>query len=735
MFTAPIDLPEPFAGALMRGEPATVCDAPAETPEAVYARGLARIAVGREVDARADLLAAAESLGDGCRVELAYLDLRSHGAVEAAAVAASEIAKRTPQDTRLAARAWHVAGQALGKLRCQEAAATALLRAADIYRALMDRAGLAQVHDTLGMLEAARGRFDHAMNFYALSLVDKTLHGDRQGMAITLGNLGRIHLRAARYREAAYCFERDLELATAMGDVRGQARMHNDLGRAYLDMGALSRAESELQACLELAERHAYRDVQFFVHKDLALLRLAQWLAENPRMRSRRLAEADRELQISEELLPPGAEPYIGLLLLAAHGELEAARGDPQAADTLTEAAAGFAREDLPDLEIAVQLALARVLNSAGRGRAAERALRRGLSLSRQDGFARYRDLINQEMTRLVIMEPLEEEQGREVVQDLAVQPSGYLFRERLGEGAFGEVWRAYDPERFGDVAYKRLKLDQIYDVGRRQRVMATGRVELDSASRIRHPGVVRVLAIGTEPSGAAYVVQEFVPGCSLRSQMPDNAAADVGRVVACLEKIAHALAALHEAGVVHRDLKPENVLLREGGSPVLVDFGLAFLPDEPRKDAQRNLIVGTLAYMPPEQAAGDEVDHRADLYALGVIAYEWLAGDRPVHFPDAYTVPERLAHLSRGKYELHSLAAYRPKLPPPLVDLVMKLLERKPRNRPKTAAAVAQELARIAAALPRRLAALADDAASTIARQATDGTGLNARERTADGS
>ena len=195
----------------------------------------------------------------------------------------------------------------------------------------------------------------------------------------------------------------------------------------------------------------------------------------------------------------------------------------------------------------------------------------------------------------------------------------------------------------------------------------------------------MRVLALGTEPDGVAYVVQEFVAGRSLRALLPQDAAADPVKVLSQLQRIAGALCALHEAGVIHRDLKPENILVRDDSSLVLVDFGIAHVAGSRATDAEQ--IAGTVAYMAPEQAAGKRLDGRADLYALGVIGYEWLTGTRPLR-PRGETFREIAKDLATR--EPPPITKFRPGLDSRVAALVMSLMKKSPRRRPGSAAEVA---------------------------------------------
>ncbi|MCE9546421.1 MAG: protein kinase [Planctomycetia bacterium] len=676
MFSCSIDLPEPFAAALAAGRAADVADVAAETAAALYGRAQARIAVGRDHDARSDLNAAATELADACRIELAWLDLRAGGPPRLLAAMLKDFAAQPQLPSRVAARAWHVCGLAWSKALVVPAAVDALLQAAELYHQAGDRLAEAQVYDTLGSVEADRGRLDNALHFYAMSLVDKALLGDRPGMALTLGNIGRVHLRAGRFDHARSCFQRDLEIATVLGDERGQARMLEDLGRASLGLGELVRAEQEFRSCLTLAERAEFEDLRFFAHKDLVLTHVAQG----------KLAESGAEFERLRQSVRPDAEPFPRFVLSAAEGELLAAQHDPRAVEVLEDAADGFQRLQLPDLEIPARLVLARALTAQRMTALAEKSLLRGIRLARADGYMRYLPILNEAMAALELVEGAMDETARAIETGPVASESSYIVRERLGVGAFGEVFRAYDAQRCREVAVKRLKLQRLYDVAARQKILASARAELEAASRVRHPGIVRVLALGTEPDGGEYIVQEFVTGRSLRASMPVSATADPLAVLHGLEQIADALAALHAVGVVHRDLKPENVIVRPDGSLVLVDFGIAHIAGVKGPLAQE--IAGTLDYMAPEQAAGQQLDGRAELYALGVIGFEWLTGTRPLRVR-GQTFREVAQDLAARQpppiFELH------PQLDEKIAEFVMSLLAKKPGHRPATAGQAAE--------------------------------------------
>ncbi|MBI4606509.1 MAG: protein kinase [Planctomycetes bacterium] len=664
-----VSIPEPFLSALGQGRPGDVGDADAATPEARYGRALARLQVGRDRDARSDLEAALPALGDACRIEIAYLDMRERASVEDALACCEEVLRAAPAGTALRARALHVGGLAKAKLRRLEEATDALVEACSVYRSLGDRAGAAQAQDTLGTLHSSRGRLDLALSAYAVSFAEKALAGDRYGMAITLGNLGRVLSKAGRYQDALRCFELDLSLASELGDRRGRARMLNDMGRVRLAMEDLDLAEADLRACLAAALEAGYRDIEVFARKDLAALSIARG----------RLDDAEGEISLAEEALAEGAEPYLRALLLAARGEVALARKDPGALALLEEAARMFAEGDLPDHEIPLRISLARAYAAAKLKRQAEACLERVLDAARRGGFERYLRRIREEMAELGWTEGLVEEKGRLPIPSRSEPlPGGYVILERLGGGAFGEVFRAYDPARDQIVALKRVYLGKVYNLEKRESLIASARIELAAASRVRHPGVARVYAVGHDEGGDAYVVQELVQGRSLRAFMDASRAqpADQGLVARKVQLIAAALQALHSSGVVHRDLKPENILLRApDDSPVLVDFGIAHVGGAEGLGLAG--LGGTFPYIGPEAFRGARITAKGDMYSLGVLVYEWLAGRLPYDMEGKGWDEAVRDKLGGPPLPLP------PGLPGGLVGLVEALMDPEPARRP----------------------------------------------------
>jgi serine/threonine-protein kinase len=215
---------------------------------------------------------------------------------------------------------------------------------------------------------------------------------------------------------------------------------------------------------------------------------------------------------------------------------------------------------------------------------------------------------------------------------------------------------------------------------------------EIRLAARLQHPHIVPLLAageVGDRADGLLYFSMPLVEGESLRTRLAREGALPFSDVLRILRDVASALAYAHRNAIVHRDIKPENILLAEGGA-VVTDFGIAKAIDAARTIdgerpldstlTQRGTTLGTPAYMAPEQAAGDAVDHRADLYALGVVAYEMLVGRPPFDGRNAQQL--LAAHATEAPEPLERRRAT---VPPSLAALVMQLLEKHPADRPQS--------------------------------------------------
>jgi serine/threonine-protein kinase len=255
-----------------------------------------------------------------------------------------------------------------------------------------------------------------------------------------------------------------------------------------------------------------------------------------------------------------------------------------------------------------------------------------------------------------------------------------YRVDEKLGVGGMGAVYRAEHVLMKKPVAVKVLHREMTV-VGE---VVKRFEREAIAAGRIDHPNITVATDFGKLPDGAFYLVLEYVPGRSLSTAMKEDGPFSVERALFIARQVAAGLGAAHAANIVHRDLKPDNIMLIERGSTKdfvkVLDFGIAKVAEDGAGQLTRiGAVFGTPQYMAPEQAAGKPVDHRADLYSLGLVLYEMLTGKA------AFGAMELVAILTKQLTEP----------PPPLpasVDadvaaLVMRLAEKDPDARIQTAA------------------------------------------------
>ncbi|MDQ2673226.1 MAG: serine/threonine-protein kinase, partial [Chloroflexota bacterium] len=265
-----------------------------------------------------------------------------------------------------------------------------------------------------------------------------------------------------------------------------------------------------------------------------------------------------------------------------------------------------------------------------------------------------------------------------------ALAPQYRLERE-LGRGGMGVVFRATDTTLDRPVAIKVVHPELAAHPSIVRRFLAEAR----TIARLRHPSIVTVHAAGTA-QGLLYYVMDEVEGESLRERLDREGRLPVADVIRIVTDLASALDAAGRAGVVHRDVKPENVLLERGtGRALLADFGIArAMVTDAASSTGQGVAVGTPAYMSPEQAAGEEVDSRSDLYGLGIVAYELLAGRPPFQGTNRVVVSKHIAERPV------SIERVRSECPKPLAGAVMKALEKHPGERWQTGEELRQAVA-----------------------------------------
>jgi len=264
----------------------------------------------------------------------------------------------------------------------------------------------------------------------------------------------------------------------------------------------------------------------------------------------------------------------------------------------------------------------------------------------------------------------------------------GFVLERAIGQGGFALVYAARDVGLNRAVAVKVLRPELAGTAAIRERF----RREAEAMARLRHPHVIPVYAVG-EGAGLAWYVMPLVTGGSLRTRLDRERRLPAGEARRILDEAAAALGAAHRAGVLHRDIKPDNILLDGDDARVLLtDFGIAkALGGAAPAGAltATGVVVGTPHYMSPEQASGERgIDHRSDLYSLGVVAYQMLCGDLPFQ---ANNTPALLVkHLSEAPVPIERRSG---NVPADLARAVMLCLEKNPNDRFKSAHALVEAL------------------------------------------
>ncbi len=277
--------------------------------------------------------------------------------------------------------------------------------------------------------------------------------------------------------------------------------------------------------------------------------------------------------------------------------------------------------------------------------------------------------------------------------------PGGYLILELVGIGGMGRVYRAEQTNLGRTVAVKIIHPHLVGEENTAARFITEAR----AASRLNHPNSVGIIDFGKTPDGQLYLVMEFLRGRDLARVLYEEGDLPFRRIIDVLRQTLAALAEAHSENIIHRDLKPENIILepvRSGGDFVkVVDFGLAKMRAETQQKGITNpgIVCGTPEYMSPEQARGDPLDARSDLYTVGVVLYQLLTGRLP--FEAETPTQVALAHLKEMPRDPRELAPAR-QIPQALVDVVLKALEKEAQDRFQDSDEFSAELGRVLALL-----------------------------------
>ncbi|MBA2693051.1 MAG: Stk1 family PASTA domain-containing Ser/Thr kinase [Rubrobacter sp.] len=268
-----------------------------------------------------------------------------------------------------------------------------------------------------------------------------------------------------------------------------------------------------------------------------------------------------------------------------------------------------------------------------------------------------------------------------------------YRLLDKLGDGGMAKVYLAHDEVLGRDVAVKMLR-EQFTDD---EEFVERFRREARSAASLRHPSIVQIYDQGKADDGSHFMAMEYVSGGTLKEKILDRGRLSPEEAASVALKVAEALGAAHEKGVIHRDIKPQNVLLTESGEPKVADFGIARAASA-ATISQTSRVLGTAGYMSPEQALGERACPRSDLYSLGVVLYEMLVGKLPYEADTPVAVAVK--HINEPP---PSPGEVNENVPASLGSITLKLLAKNREDRYPDAAALAGDLRRVLDGLPPR--------------------------------
>jgi serine/threonine-protein kinase len=477
---------------------------------------------------------------------------------------------------------------------------------------------IAEALDHLGNVQTWVGDFKNALTSFSRATSILINLDDTEGLARNQGNLGRAYLEFCQYKYAAEFLDKALSIQQQWGSSRELVRLEENMAQALNGLGDHRRAYELATKALNQA-KGTYDDYLTFTC-----------------MREQTIGAIGAELAYPKGLVDTlvkiagDKDSYEKASAQLVEGQFLLSENAEKAVDVLLKARAWFVDGSNTVPIIKTEQFLTMAYLSLNENSKAAHILMIAINRAKKNHF----DSLERELRELQIEHDLFDgipfEKGKTFSKDRNTAAGGYLVRESLGSGAFGSVDRAYDMEKGQDVALKTIKLANLYDTQVRNDLIQSARRELAATAQINHPGISKVYALGEKENGDFYVVQELIKGKTLR-QVIGEGVPSLEQFTQVMNGVAHALGALHEVKVLHRDLKPENVIIKDDGSPVLIDFGISHVP----KDyIDVEVKSGSGAYMAPEVILGKPQEVPLDVYAWGVMAYEWLVGERPFEHP-----------------------------------------------------------------------------------------------------
>jgi len=290
-----------------------------------------------------------------------------------------------------------------------------------------------------------------------------------------------------------------------------------------------------------------------------------------------------------------------------------------------------------------------------------------------------------------------------------------YEILRELGRGAMGVVYEAFDPSLERTVALKTIRRDQLEGAEAADAIARFER-EAKAAGRLNHPNIVSVYDFGDD-NNTTYIAMEFVHGRELKSFFGKDERFPMPEIARIMGQLLDALEYSHNYGVVHRDIKPANIIIQLNGQVKVADFGIARI--ESSQYTQAGTVLGTPAYMSPEQFMGQTVDRRSDIFSAGVVLYQFLTGERPFSGA-ATTIMHKVLSVDPPAPSMLNVQT-----PKPFDEVISKAMAKRPEDRFQTAKEFADaiHLAAQGIAAPGLVVAAPGDADGTVVNTGTDAT------------
>lgn len=257
-----------------------------------------------------------------------------------------------------------------------------------------------------------------------------------------------------------------------------------------------------------------------------------------------------------------------------------------------------------------------------------------------------------------------------------------YKIIKSIGEGGMANVYLAWDTILEREVAVKVLRGDLSDD----EKFVRRFEREANSASSLRHPNIVEMYDVG-EDNGKYFIVMEFINGKTLKSLIKKRGALNITEAIDIMLQITSAIACAHDSLIIHRDIKPQNVLILEDGRVKITDFGIALALNS-NELTQTNSVMGSVHYLPPEQASGNNATIKGDIYSIGILMFELVTGKVPFRGENAVEIA--LKHL---KEPIPSVKAINPEIPQSVENIIIKATAKNPKNRYDSVAEMYEDL------------------------------------------